>query len=193
MTMTKYKKSTEKLNIVDRIYNSRSVDFWLITANLVVVTNWFLHPESLGAIGLMVAGLGLAIVTTIATNRRAQQILKEFSRDRQHTGLLTLVLSLVVAITVFNYATDPSQALVLNNDGIDKLKTIVGNSTASNGIIDNFISILRALFFIGFMLALYSAYETYIERKELGDIVKAPLVLLLVIGLIDGAAKVFFV
>jgi hypothetical protein len=190
--MTKYKKSTEKLNIVDRIYNSRSVDFWLITANLVVVTNWFLHPESLGAVGLMVAGLGLAIVTIIATNRRAQQILKEFSRDRQCTGLLTLVLSLVVAITVFNYATDPSQALVLNNDGVDKLKTIVGNSTASNGIIDNFISILRALFFIGFMLALYSAYETYIERKELGDIIKAPLVLLLVIGLIDGAAKVFF-
>jgi FtsH-binding integral membrane protein len=190
--MTKYKKSTEKLNIVDRIYNSRSVDFWLITANLVVVTNWFLHPESLGAVGLMVAGLGLAIVTTIATNRRAQQILKEFSRDRQRTGLLTLVLSLVVAITIFNYATDPSQALVLNNDGVDKLKTIVGNSTASNGIIDNFISILRALFFIGFMLALYSAYETYIERKELGDVIKAPLVLLLVIGLIDGAAKVFF-
>jgi FtsH-binding integral membrane protein len=192
MIMTKYKKSTEKLNIVDRIYNSRSVDFWLITANLVVVTNWFLHPESLGAVGLMVAGLGLAIVTTIATNRRAQQILKEFSRDRQRTGLLTLVLSLVVAITIFNYATDPSQALVLNNDGVDKLKTIVGNSTASNGIIDNFISILRALFFIGFMLALYSAYETYIERKELGDVIKAPLVLLLVIGLIDGAAKVFF-
>jgi Trk-type K+ transport system membrane component len=192
MTMTKYKKSTEKLNIVDRIYNSRSVDFWLITANLVVVTNWFLHPESLGAVGLMVAGLGLAIVTIIATNRRAQQILKEFSRDRQRTGLLTLVLSLVVAITIFNYATDPSQALVLNNDGIDKLKTIVGNSTASNGIIDNFISILRALFFIGFLIALYSAYETYIDRKELGDIVKAPLVLLLVIGLIDGAAKVFF-
>lgn len=190
--MTKYKKSTEKLNIVDRIYNSRSVDFWLITANLVVVTNWFLHPESLGAVGLMVAGLGLAIVTTIATNRRAQQILKEFSHDRQRTGLLTLVLSLVVAITIFNYATDPSQALVLNNDGVDKLKTIVGNSTASNGIIDNFISILRALFFIGFMLALYSAYETYIERKELGDVIKAPLVLLLVIGLIDGAAKVFF-
>lgn len=190
--MTKYKKFTEKLNILDRIYNSRSVDFWLITANLVVVTNWFLHPESLGAVGLMVAGLGLAIVTTIATNRRAQQILKEFSRDRQRTGLLTLVLSLVVAITIFNYATDPSQALVLNNDGIDKLKTIVGNSTASNGIIDNFISILRALFFIGFMLALYSAYETYIERKELGDVIKAPLVLLLVIGLIDGAAKVFF-
>ena len=192
MIMTKYKKFTEKLNIVDRIYNSRSVDFWLITANLVVVTNWFLHPESLGAVGLMVAGLGLAIVTTIATNRRAQQILKEFSRDRQRTGLLTLVLSLLVAITIFNYATDPSQALVLNNDGIDKLKTIVGNSTASNGIIDNFTSILRALFFIGFMLALYSAYETYIERKELGDIIKAPLVLLLVIGLIDGAAKVFF-
>jgi hypothetical protein len=192
MTMTKYKKSTEKLNIVDRIYNSRSVDFWLITANLVVVTNWFLRPESLGAVGLMVAGLGLAIVTIIATNRRAQQILKEFSRDRQRTGLLTLVLSLVVAITIFNYATDPSQALVLNNDGIDKLKTIVGNSTASNGIIDNFTSILRALFFIGFFIALYSAYETYIDRKELGDIVKAPLVLLLVIGLIDGAAKVFF-
>jgi hypothetical protein len=192
MTMTKYKKSTEKLNIIDRIYNSRSVDFWLITANLVVVTNWFLHPESLGAVGLMVAGLGLAIVTIIATNRRAQKILKEFSHDRQRTGLLTLVLSLVVAITVFNYATDPSQALVLNNDGVDKLKTIVGNSTASNGIIDNFISILRALFFIGFMLALYSAYETYIERKELGDVIKAPLVLLLVIGLIDGAAKVFF-
>jgi Trk-type K+ transport system membrane component len=192
MTMTKYKKSTEKLNIVDRIYNSRSVDFWLITANLVVVTNWFLHPESLGAVGLMVAGLGLAIVITIATNRRAQQILKEFSRDRQRTGVLTLVLSLVVAITIFNYATDPSQALVLNNDGVDKLKTIVGNSTASNGIIDNFISILRALFFIGFLIALYSAYETYIDRKELGDIVKAPLVLLLVIGLIDGAAKVFF-
>jgi hypothetical protein len=190
--MTKYKKSTEKLNIVDRTYNSRSVDFWLITANLVVVTNWFLHPESLGAIGLMVAGLGLAIVTTIATNRRAQQIFKEFSRDRQRTGVLTLVLSLVVAITIFNYATDPSQALVLNNDGVDKLKTIVGNSTASNGIIDNFISILRALFFIGFLIALYSAYETYIDRKELGDIVKAPLVLLLVIGLIDGAAKVFF-
>jgi hypothetical protein len=41
------------------------------------------------------------------------------------------------------------------------------------------------------MWALYKAYEKYTDQADLGDVIKTPLILLLVIGLIDGAATVF--
>ena len=55
--MTKFRSQDRhrpelEMGIFDKVYNSFSVDFWLIAANLVVVTNWFMHPQSLGAISL---------------------------------------------------------------------------------------------------------------------------------------------
>ena len=197
MTMTKFRSQDRhrpelEMGIFDKVYNSFSVDFWLIAANLVVVTNWFMHPQSLGAISLFAVGLGLVIFALIITDRRAQQLLRQFKRDYRTSGLLTLILGLVVAVTVFNYATDPSQALILTTGGQAGLKKLLGGGTAAVGtVIDSIFLVFKALFFIRFMWALYKAYEKYTDQADLGDVIKTPLILLLVIGLIDGAATVF--
>ncbi len=195
--MTKFRSQDRhrpelEMGIFDKVYNSFSVDFWLIAANLVVVTNWFMHPQSLGAISLLAVGLGLVIFALIITDRRAQQLFRQFKRDYQTSGLLTLILGLVVAVTVFNYATDPSQALILTTGGQAGLKKLLGGGTAAVGtVIDSIFLVFKALFFISFMWALYKAYEKYTDQADLGDVIKTPLILLIVIGLIDGAATVF--
>ena len=195
--MTKFRSQDRhrpelEMGIFDKVYNSFSVDFWLIAANLVVVTNWFMHPQSLGAISLLAVGLGLVIFAVIITDRRAQQLFRQFKRDYRTSGLLTLILGLVVAVTVFNYATDPSQALILTTGGQAGLKKLLGGGTAAVGtVIDSIFLVFKALFFISFMWALYKAYEKYTDQADLGDVIKTPLILLLVIGLIDGAATVF--
>ena len=195
--MTKFRSQERhrpelEMGIFDKVYNSFSVDFWLIAANLVVVANWFMHPQSLGAISLLAVGLGLVIFAVIITDRRAQQLFRQFKRDYRTSGLLTLILGLVVAVTVFNYATDPSQALILTTSGQTGLKKLLGGGTAAVAtVIDSIFLIFKTLFFMSFMWALYKAYEKYTDQADLADVIKTPLILLLVIGLIDGAATLF--
>jgi uncharacterized membrane protein len=197
MTVTKY-HSKQKSGAVDKIYNYFSTEFWLITANIIAISNWFMHPESLGAVGLIVGGLGLVTFVTMITNRRAQQLFSQFHRNYQNTGLLTLALSLLVAITVFNYATSPSQALILTDSGKTALTALFNGGTAGGtastsitNVINAIFIMFKALFFIGFMVALYKAYEKYTDRAEISDVIKTPLVLLIVVGLVDGAATAF--
>ena len=40
-----------------------------------------MHPQSLGAISLLAVGLGLVIFAAIITDRRAQQLFRQFKRD----------------------------------------------------------------------------------------------------------------
>lgn len=207
--MTKYQsqsryRSEPELGMLDKFYYSLSTEFWLVAANLVVVTNWFMHPESLGSILLLAVGLGLVVFAALGTNRRAQQLFRQFKRDYRTNGLLMLILGLVVGVTVFNFATDPSHALILNNSGQDALSKLLGGSgkvatttTAASAtmtidaVIGNIFLVFRALFFISFMWALYKSYEKYTDQADLSDVVKTPLILLLVVGVIDGAAGLF--
>ena len=198
MTMTKYKSQDRyraeepEMGRLDRFYYSFSTEFWLVVANLVVVTNWFIHPESLGSILLLAVSLGLVVFAVLGTNRRAQKLFRQFKRDYRTSGLLMLGLGLVVGVTVFNYATDPSQALILTTGGQAGLKKLLGGGTAAVGtVIESIFLVFKALFFISFMWALYKAYEKYTDQADLADVIKTPLILLLVIGLIDGAATVF--
>jgi hypothetical protein len=41
------------------------------------------------------------------------------------------------------------------------------------------------------MWALYKSYEKYTDQADLSDVIKTPLILLLVVGVIDGAAGLF--
>ena len=207
--MTKYKSQSRyreepELGMLDKFYYSFSTEFWLIAANLVVVTNWFMHPESLGSVLLLAVSLGLGVFAILGTNRRAQQLLRQFKRDYRTNGLLMLVLGLVVGVTVFNFATDPGHALILNNTGQAALSRLLGGtgalttaSTAVTGtttidaVVGNIFLVFRALFFISFMWALYKSYEKYTDQADLSDVIKTPLILLLVVGVIDGAAGLF--
>jgi 4-amino-4-deoxy-L-arabinose transferase-like glycosyltransferase len=208
MTMTKYKshdryRSEEsEMGTFDKFYYSFSTEFWLIAANLVVVANWFMHPESLGSILLLAVSLGLVVFAVLGTNRRAQQLFRQFKRDHRTNGLLMLVLGLVVGVTVFNFATDPSHALILTTSGQTSLTTLLSGGTGATAatssgtttvktVVDNLFLVFKALFFISFMWALYKSYEKYTDQADLSDVIKTPIVLLLVVGLIDGSAGLF--
>jgi hypothetical protein len=210
MTMTKYKShdryisEESEMGMFDKFYYSFSTEFWLIVANLVVVANWFLHPESLGSILLLAVSLGLVVFAVLGTNHRAQKLFRQFKRDHRTNGLLMLVLGLVVGVTVFNFATDPSHALILTDSGQKTLSTLLGGAgtvtttaTAVTGtatidtVVGNIFLVFKALFFISFMWALYKSYEKYTDQADLSDVIKTPLVLLLVVGVIDGAAGLF--
>ena len=198
--MTKYTSKRRYANyqepvsagFIDRIYHSFSVDFWLIAASLVLVTNWFLHPTSTVAAILMAAGAGLGGFIAIDSNPRINRALTNFVRDNKKTGIWMLILGLIVGITVFNFMTSPSDALILTDSGKTGLKKLMGGDTGAVAtVIDQIFLVFKALFFIGFMWALYKAYDKYTQQAELQDVIQTPLVLLIVIGIIDGAATVF--
>lgn len=108
-----------------------------------------------------------------------------------------MFVGLLVGITVFNYATSPSSALILTNSGISVLTTILSGGAAGGaaspaaGILNNVILVFRVLFFLGFMWALYRAYDKYSQQAELLDVIQTPVVLLIVVGIIDAAAGIF--
>jgi hypothetical protein len=182
-------------NFLDKIYNSFSTDFWLIVANITLVTNWFLNPESLVATMAMAGSASLVIFVILHNNHRMNRIFSNFIANHTKTGLLTLTLGLVTTITVFNFMTSPSHALILTEEGVSVLKTLFsgsgGTNVAADKIIGLMILVFRVLFFLGFMLALYRAYDKYAQQAELGDVVQTPLVLLIVVGIVDGAAAMF--
>jgi hypothetical protein len=193
-------------NAFDRFYHSFSTEFWLATASAIVIFNWLLHPSSGVAAFLMLAGAGLGGFALYSTNSRIAKNVGNFMRKYGNNGAWLLFLGLVVGITVFNYATSPSSALILTNSGVATLQNMVsGTSTSAaaatagtgsgtavgSGIINNVIIIFRILFFIGFMWALYRAYDKYAQQAELLDVIQTPIVLIIVVGIIDGAAAIF--
>jgi TRAP-type C4-dicarboxylate transport system permease small subunit len=199
--MTKYNhRNQRKSGIVDRLYNSFSLDAWLIFVNLILVANWFLNTESLFATLVMAGGAGIGGWAIVNKSRHNKQKFNDFLRRHNQSGLLLLILGIVTTVTAFNYMTDPSHALILTDSGITQLKKLFagtgsGATTTTVGTAANLVEaallVFRVLFFLGFLVALYKAYEKYTEQAELADVIKTPLVLLAVVGLVDTAAGIF--
>jgi hypothetical protein len=212
MTMTRTFQSTRSdrqrpHNALDRFYHSFSAEFWLITASAIIIFDWCLHPSSSTTAFLMLASVSLGGFVC-STNPRISRTASDFLRKHGKSGGWMLFVGLLVGITVFNYATSPSSAMILTQSGVASLKAMVtgtavstaaGTAATSTGtaatgataIIDNMIIVFRILFFTGFMWALYRAYDKYTQQAELLDVIQTPIVLLVVVGIIDAAALMF--
>ncbi|PSB57068.1 hypothetical protein [Chamaesiphon polymorphus] len=184
-------------NVFDRFYHSFSAEFWLITASAIIIFDWCLHPSSSTAAFLMLATVSLGGFALCSTNPRIGRTASDFLRKHGKSGVWLMFVGLLVGITVFNYATSPSSALILTNSGISVLTTILSGGAAGGaaspaaGILNNVILVFRVLFFLGFMWALYRAYDKYSQQAELLDVIQTPVVLLIVVGIIDAAAGIF--
>lgn len=199
MTMTKTFRTDRQRprNAFDRFYHSFSAEFWLITASAIIIFDWCLHPASSTAAFLMLATVSLGGFALCSTNPRIGRTANDFLRKHGKSGVWLMFVGLLVGITVFNYATSPSSALILTNSGIAVLTTILSGGAAGGaaspaaGILNNVILVFRVLFFLGFMWALYRAYDKYSQQAELLDVIQTPVVLLIVVGIIDAAAGIF--
>jgi hypothetical protein len=210
MTRTFRIDRQKQRNAFDRFYHSFSAEFWLIVASAIIIFDWCLHPASSTAAFLMLATVGLGGFALCATNPRIGRTANDFMRRHGKSGVWLMFVGLLVGITVFNYATSPSSAIILTQSGIASLKamvtgtavstasgsaaTVAGGGTPTTGatqIIDNMIVVFRILFFTGFMWALYRAYDKYTQQAELLDVIQTPIVLLIVVGVIDAAALMF--
>lgn len=185
-------------NAFDRFYHSFSAEFWLITASAIIIFDWCLHPSSSTAAFLMLTTASLGGFTLYSTNPRIGKTANDFLRKHGKSGVWLMFVGLLVGITVFNYATSPSSALILTNSGITVLTSILSGGAAAGGaaspaagILNNVILVFRVLFFLGFMWALYRAYDKYSQQAELLDVIQTPVVLLIVVGIIDAAAGIF--
>ena len=177
----------------DKFYHSFSAEFWLAAASALVIFNWCLHPESVVSVFSMLIALALGGFMVVNTNSRLNKSIASFLNKYGKSGAWLTFLVAIVSITVFNYATSPSQALILTNTGVDQLKIVMGGATGPAALITTIITIFRVLFFLGFMWALYRAYEKYSQQAELLDVIQTPVILLFVVGLIDAAAALFLV
>ncbi|WP_373543514.1 hypothetical protein [Chamaesiphon sp.] len=212
MTRTARFNRQRPRNVFDRFYHSFSAESWLIVASAIIIFDWYLHPANGTAALLMLAVVGLAGFAVYFTNPSIGETVNEFFHKYGKNGTWLMFVGLLVGITVFNYATSPSSAIILTNSGVATLTAIIsgnvgavtagGAATAGGGvggaapagataIINNIIILFRVLFFLGFMWALYRAYEKYTQQAELLDVIQTPVILLVVVGIIDGAAALF--
>jgi hypothetical protein len=188
-------------NALDRFYHSFSAEFWLITASAIIIFDWYLHPSSSTTAFLMLASVSLGSFALCSTNSRIGRTATDFLRRHGKSGAWLLFFGLLIGITVFNYATSPSSAIILNDTGVPALKKIItggaaagaggAGATGAEGMIANMILVFRVLFFTGFMWALYRAYDKYTQQAELLDVIQTPIVLLIVVGIVDAAAAMF--
>ena len=119
MMMTKY--NSKKQTALDRLYYSFSLDFWLILANVLAVSNWVLDSTdalTLLALPLVAFGSSWAFVNK---SRHNQTIFRNFIGRYKLTGVLSLLLALVTVLTVFNFATSPSHAFIVNETGVGRV------------------------------------------------------------------------
>jgi ribose/xylose/arabinose/galactoside ABC-type transport system permease subunit len=172
----------------DRFYYSFSLDFWLILANTLAVANWAIDSTNtltLLALPLIAFGSAWAFVNK---SRQNQKAFRNFIDRYKLTGILTLSLALLTLVTVFNFATSPSHAFIVNNDGVSVFKQLFTGSNSSNSSneLSNFgntiVLAIRVAFLMAGIGALVLAAEELKNRSDWTDVVKLPIIYAVVLG-----------
>jgi hypothetical protein len=178
----------------DRFYYSFSLDFWLILANTLAVANWAIDSTNILtmlALPLVAFGSAWAFVNK---SRQNQQAFHNFIDRYRSTGILTLSLALMTLVTVFNFATSPSHAFIVNETGVDVFKKLFTAGDASNansglaGFANTIVIALRVAFFMAFVAVLINGAEELKNRSEWTEVVKMPIIFAVVLGAVEIVA-----
>jgi hypothetical protein len=198
-----------KYNWIDRIYYSFSLEFWLSIATVALMEDW-IFKFGKDSLLLTIIWSGIIATYSIFTNRTAGQLWHKIRSIKAPQNTLLLLSGLTFLSTAFivNCTTDPSHALIITASGATAIKGILSGATftgtaltagaASTGattagtftaFAEGVIVLIKVLFALAFIFALYQSYQKYNERAELQEIVQSPVVLMVVVIAIDGVLQ----
>ena len=203
--MTKYnsKKTKFKSSLLDKVYYSFSVEFWLSIVTIGIAADW-IFKFGTDSLVITLAWAGILGTYLIFTNRIAGDFWYNFRRIKapQHLALLVASLTVVGSLFLITCMTDPAHALIISASGTKAITdllsgtglgvTAVNNSVALAGFATTIINLIKVAFAIAFIFGLKNAYDKYQERAELQDIAQAPIVLVIVVLAIDAMMGMIF-
>jgi hypothetical protein len=208
--MSKY-NSHKKPNLIDKIYHSASVEFWLSIVIVGIIADWILK-FGVDSIVLTVSFTAIAIAYLGMTNSAVGNLWYKFKRMKA-PQYLSLLLSVTILGSLFliNCMTDPAHALIVTASGESAIKGLLSGkalevagtaaastagSSASTGaagmgkFAEVIITVIKLFFAFTFVFTLYGAYQKYQERAEIQEIIQSPVVLIIVVLAIDGMLSV---
>lgn len=202
--MTKYnsKKTKFKSSLLDRVYYSFSVEFWLSLVTVSIAADW-IFKFGTDSLVITLAWAGILGTYMVFTNRVAGDLWYNFRRIKapQHLSLLIAGMTVLGSLFLITCMTDPAHALIVTNSGEAKIKALLDGSqlsaagapsTAMAGFAAMVVTLIKVFFALAFVFGLYGSYQKYQERAELQDIVQAPVVLIVVVLAIDGILGLIF-
>jgi hypothetical protein len=188
-------------NSIDRIYYNFSIEFWLFIVSASTLANLILNY----GITSISIGLSMFFILAIYLARSIHSIDDVWSKAYKGIKLSRKSLPLLTLFTVlgglFWIATvaETAQALIVTTSGVTPITNLINGTTltgAANAQLNTFaggvILIIKLIFALLFVFALYDAYQKYKERAEFQEIIQSPVVLFLVVLAIDGGMTVFF-
>jgi hypothetical protein len=218
--MTKYQQKTTakprfSLALIDDLYHSCSLEFWLLIATVGIAADWIFKfgTESL-VVTLVWAGiLGTYIFSTSRMANRFWSDLRSLRAPR-HLGLWLAGLAVLATLFFVNALTDPAHALIITNSGVTAISTLLSGTAAApttagstatagaTGLVATntgltafagmVITLIKVIFALAFIFGIYSSYQKYNERAELQEIVQGPIVLIIAVLAIDGILGMIF-
>ncbi len=202
--MTKYnsKKTKFKSSLLDKVYYSFSVEFWLSIVTVGIAADW-IFKFGTDSLVITLAWAGILGTYMVFTNRVAGDLWYNFRRIKtpQHRSLLIAGMTVLGSLFLITCMTDPAHALIVTASGEAKIKALLNGSqlsaagtpsTAMAGFADMVITLIKVFFALAFVFGLYGSYQKYQERAELQEIVQAPVVLIVVVLAIDGILGLIF-
>lgn len=199
--MTKYNHSNHhpKSSLLDRIYYSCSVEFWLSIVTIGIATDW-IFKFGANSLLLTLAWVGILGTYLIFSNRMAGDIWYNFRRIKtpQHVSLLVTGISVLGGLFLITCMTDPAHALIITASGTQTITNLLSGTslgvtnTALAGFATFVISFIKVAFAIAFMFGMKDAYDKTRDRAELQEIVQAPIVLIAVVIAIDAVMGMIF-
>jgi hypothetical protein len=199
--MTKYNhhKHNPKSSLLDRIYHSFSVDFWLSIVTVGIAADWMFK---FGTSSLLVtlAWTGILGTYSIFFNRTAGELWYNFRRIKapQHLSLLVAGISILGSLFLITCMTDPAHALIITPSGTTAITNLLSGTglgvtnAALAGFATFVINFIKVAFAIAFIFGIKDAYDKTRERAELKEIVQAPIVLIAVVIAIDAVMGMIF-
>jgi hypothetical protein len=207
--MTKYQQKTTakprfSLALIDNLYYSCSLEFWLSIATVGIAADWICKfgTESLV---ITLAWAGIIGTYIFSTSRMANRLWHDLRslRAPRHLGVWLAGLTVLATLFFVNVMTDPAHALIITASGVTAITTLLSGTATTAGAAGSSIltgtaptalasfagmvvTLIKVIFALAFLFGLYASYQKYQERAELQEIVQGPVVLIVVVLAIDG-------
>lgn len=203
-----------KLNsFVDRVYYSFPLEFWLFLVVVGTIVNLVCNHES-GSISIALAMSVVLGIYLVQSNRFADKVWNKTCQGiKLSSKSLPLFTAFTGLGSIFWITTvvETAHALIITASGETAIRSMLSgtafgaaaattSTTGTGGAVtttgsgtgglvgyaNTIITLIKVIFALAFVFALYGSYQKYTERAELQEIVQAPVILLIVVLAIDG-------
>lgn len=199
--MTKYNhhKHNPKSSLLDRVYYSCSVEFWLSIVTIGIAADW-IFKFGTSSLLITLAWTGILGTYLVCSNRTAGDLWYKFRHIKapQHQSLLIAAIAVLGSLFMITCMTDPAHALIITASGTKAITDLLSGTglgvtnTSLAGFATFVINFIKVAFAIAFIFGIKDAYDKTRERAELQEVIQAPIVLIAVVIAIDAVMGMIF-